>query len=162
MTITRNDFARLNDFDLLCALAAGEAADQPAEGRIAVVYVVLNRVLYTWEGRASFGATIKKVALRRRQFSCFDDERRYDDMMEAASPCTKHKWAQELRGQVWQALNGRVPDASCAADHYFAPALVLPTWAAKMRKVATVGAHDFYCSLPEPSANSLSTASADR
>jgi N-acetylmuramoyl-L-alanine amidase len=35
-------------------------------------------------------------------------------------------------------------DVTDGATHYFNPNVVLPTWAASMKKVKTIGNHDFY------------------
>jgi hypothetical protein len=37
-----------------------------------------------------------------------------------------------------------LPDITSGATHYFNPNVVLPSWAAKMTKVASIGHHDFY------------------
>lgn len=40
--------------------------------------------------------------------------------------------------------NWSTPDITHGATHYFNPSVVLPSWAATMTKVATIGHHDFY------------------
>ena len=37
-----------------------------------------------------------------------------------------------------------LPDITHGATHYFNPSVVLPSWAASMTKVASIGHHDFY------------------
>ena len=37
-----------------------------------------------------------------------------------------------------------LPNITAGATHYFNPNVVLPSWAAKMTKVASIGHHDFY------------------
>jgi N-acetylmuramoyl-L-alanine amidase len=41
-------------------------------------------------------------------------------------------------------FNGGDFDLTNGATHYFNPGVVLPSWAADMKKVATIGHHDFY------------------
>lgn len=41
-------------------------------------------------------------------------------------------------------VDGTIPDITDGATHYFNPNVVLPTWAAKMTKVKSIGHHDFY------------------
>lgn len=43
-----------------------------------------------------------------------------------------------------QVMSGIDPDPTNGATSYFNPAVVLPSWAASMTKVASIGHHDFY------------------
>lgn len=46
---------------------------------------------------------------------------------------------------AWQIATDRhLPDITNGADHYFNPQIVKPSWSMKLRKVASIGRHDFY------------------
>lgn len=62
------------DFQLLCQLVAAEAENQPYEGKMAVVGVVLNRSEYGWPFEPGIEATI----FQEGAFSCVSDGRFYD------------------------------------------------------------------------------------
>ena len=47
----------------------------------------------------------------------------------------------ETADLIWE---GGDFDLTSGATHYFNPGVVLPSWAAQMTKVASVGHHDFY------------------
>lgn len=63
-----------DDFQLLCQLVAAEAENQPYEGKMAVVGVVLNRSEYGWPFEPGIEATI----FQEGAFSCVSDGRFYD------------------------------------------------------------------------------------
>lgn len=62
------------DFQLLSQLVAAEAENQPYEGKMAVVGVVLNRSEYGWPFEPGIEATI----FQEGAFSCVSDGRFYD------------------------------------------------------------------------------------
>lgn len=62
------------DFQLLCQLVAAEAENQPYEGKMAVVGVVLNRSEYGWPFEPGIEATI----FQEGAFSCVSDGRFYN------------------------------------------------------------------------------------
>lgn len=62
------------EFNLLCQLVAAEAENQPYEGKMAVVGVVLNRSEYGWPFEPGIEATI----FQEGAFSCVSDGRFYD------------------------------------------------------------------------------------
>jgi spore germination cell wall hydrolase CwlJ-like protein len=62
------------EYNLLCQLLAAEAENQPYEGKMAVVGVVLNRSEYGWPFEPGIEATI----FQEGAFSCVSDGRFYD------------------------------------------------------------------------------------
>jgi spore germination cell wall hydrolase CwlJ-like protein len=62
------------EYNLLCQLLAAEAENQPYEGKMAVVGVVLNRSEYGWPFEPGIEATI----FQDGAFSCVSDGRFYD------------------------------------------------------------------------------------
>lgn len=62
------------EYNLLCQLLAAEAENQPYEGKMAVLGVVLNRSEYGWPFEPGIEATI----FQEGAFSCVSDGRFYD------------------------------------------------------------------------------------
>lgn len=62
---------RFADLDLLALLIAGESADQPVRGQVAVACTVLERLN---RRRAHYGLTLRMVMLRPAQYSTFNSD----------------------------------------------------------------------------------------
>ena len=61
-------FWKLNDRQILALAIYGEARGEPAEGKIAVGSVIMERVDHRdWDGK-----TVHEVCLKKYQFSCFN------------------------------------------------------------------------------------------
>lgn len=123
-----------SDWDkaLLALVMWREARGEGREGMRAVGHVVKNRVKFTeWD----------KVITAKWQFSS----------MAAPGDPQLTVWPQagdlvfELAMSLAEAIySGEDADNTNGATHYFNPNVVLPTWAAAMTKVASIGHHDFY------------------
>lgn len=108
-----------------------EARGEGRDGMQAVGCVIRNRVKQDW------AATIEQ----RLQFSSLTAA---GDPMLIQWPLPGDKQfedAMELADGIFTHL---IPDNTSGATHYFNPSVVLPTWAASMTKVATLGHHTFY------------------
>jgi spore germination cell wall hydrolase CwlJ-like protein len=106
-----------------------EARGESIDGQIAVAQVILNRAEQKHQ-------TPREIIFTPKQFSCFNeaqppikDYAAFVIAMEAVERCMEHR----IRG-----------DTLYGANHYFNPKVVLPFWASKMEKVASIGNHDFY------------------
>lgn len=132
---------QVDELTLLAMLLWGEARGESYEGKIAVAWVVRNRVAVSSTRR--FGSGWRGVMLRPRQFSCFLE-----------SDPNAHKLRMPLRYEsalVWDecyraaaaVFFDLVPDPVAGADHYHTTG-VQPAWSRGVQPVATVGNHRFF------------------
>jgi hypothetical protein len=141
-------FGHLDDRQLLALTLYGEARGERTIGKIAVGSVILERVDHRdWDGR-----TVREVCLMPYQFSCFlPDDPNFpklqkiaaawdENFQESASLRDCYRIASEL-------LDGATPrDAIIAKFHatQYKTLACEADWADKMKKVTTIGAHEFY------------------
>lgn len=132
----------------------GEARREPMPGPLAVGWVIRNRLAHP----ARFGFSWKGVCHRPAQFSCWypwGGESNYAAVMAAAvqlidGPAPKAGSALVRALEVADVvMAGQGADPSRAADHYYAPAAMVPpgrvpAWAEGQTPTAVVGAHRFY------------------
>ena len=151
--MTRDDFATLPELRLLAALVAGEALDQSYIGKLSVAYSVVNRVASPGAWITWWGRNVREVILCPKQYSCFDDPNRYDDMVLAANtPVPTFHYIGSYAESVmaaYVALNGNEPDPTHGATHYYAPKAMrpagkVPSWVPHMRQVAAIDDQLFY------------------
>lgn len=124
--------------------AFGEARGEPWEGKVAVCHVLLTRQL---DGR--HGPTIRDVALRRAQFSCFlpGPHRAAVDAFPLGRG--EERAAGECLRAAVAVLAGRLPDPTHGATHYLARKLYdspkCPKWAKEppVKVSAEIGQHVF-------------------
>lgn len=144
----------LTDRMAVACTVFGEARREPLIGQHAVAWVIRNRL----QSPARFGATWKAVCLRPAQFSCWypwGGAGNFAAVMTAArqlldGPAPRPGSALARALQVADdVMVGRGPDPTSGADHYYAPAAMVPpgrvpVWARGLRPTAVVGAHRFY------------------
>lgn len=124
------------DATLLALTAWREARGEGTVGMSAVMHVVRNRVT------ASNGATdIAAVCTKKWQFTSMTGN---GDPELVLWPQRGDVQFIAAMGLVSDILNGVGDDPTNGATHYFAPAVVRPSWADKMKLVATIGHHEFY------------------
>lgn len=126
------------DLDVLARTIWGEARGESAEGRIAVAWVIRNRL----DRPHRFKPTIAAICQQARQFSCWnvtDPNRekliRLDDSDHIFREC------QDIAAEV---LDGRTPDPTGGADFYYNPKLAAPKWALGHEPCARIGHHVFF------------------
>ena len=107
-----------------------EAQNQPLEGQIAVGEVIRNRM-------KNRGQTAPQVCRARKQFSCWNETAWYEPRLRLA---TTASW--DMAAKAWEL--SKTSNYTKGANHYFNPRLAKPSWARKMRKMATIMNHDFY------------------
>jgi len=116
-----------------------EADGEPEEGKIAVAYVILNRVK-----SGGWGASIKDVVVSPWQFEPWMTKR---DEMEKLSPGDpRYRDAAQIADSV---LTGQMPDPTAGAMYFLNPTMVrerrggsLPSWA--QGEGQEIGHHTFY------------------
>lgn len=117
------------DIQALTANIYYEARGESALGQLLVAQVTINRTK-----QEKWPSTIEEVVKQRKQFSWFDNLKRY-------SPKDKDAWKQaELIARI--ALENDI-DFSDGAVYYHAT-YVKPKWAKKLTHIMTVGNHKFY------------------
>lgn len=130
-------FEDYNDIQLLGMLIWGEARGEPIEGKIAVACTVRNRVNRPrWWGR-----NYRDVILCPWQYSCFNENDPNRDKL------VRIEMSDEIFVECLWIANGvitnMVRDNTSGSTHYHTHA-VLPRWAPKMDKKATLNRHIFY------------------
>lgn len=103
----------------------GEARGEPRQGKIAVAWVIKNRAESV---PPRFGASITRVCLKPYQFSCWNpkDPNR-TKMLNPLKHDTQAAWNACVE-VVEGVRDGRIPDPTHGATHYFEQSL-LPEWA---------------------------------
>jgi hypothetical protein len=147
-TLLLNTFGHLDDVELLALTIFGEARGERDQGKIAVASVILERV----EHRDWDGTTIKGVCLCPEQFSCYLPKDKNFRLLEQIAGDWQAALARSssLRtcyGIAAGLLSGAIArDPIVAANHatQYLTVDCTAAWEAKMRKVATIGAHEFY------------------
>lgn len=134
-------FEKRDALSLLATLVAGEALSEPYVGKLAVAWVVRNRVENP--NNAWFGAGWHGVMLKKWQFSCFNAN---DPVCPKLVNVTK--WAgvrnwYECYKAAAAAFFDFENDPTSGADHYHTTS-VAPYWAADEKPVVQIGAHLFY------------------
>lgn len=123
------------DLDLLALLVAGESANQPLAGQVAVVCTVTERLR---RRRAYYGLTLRNVMLMPWQYSCFNSPahwRKFLEAMPAFRPLAELAIAELLRSPV------------AGATHYCHKDLTpKPVWTLLEHStyLGQIGAHIFY------------------
>ena len=143
-----NTFGNLSPSQLMALTIFGESRGESREGKIAVGTVILERVEHRdWDGR-----TIHEVCLMPYQFSCFLP----NDPNFAALKLIAENWTEKYRQSldlqkclqvVAGLIDGSIPrDKEIAANHatQYKTIDCKSSWANKMKKVATIGNHEFY------------------
>ncbi|GIV86073.1 MAG: hypothetical protein KatS3mg054_0102 [Chloroflexus sp.] len=138
---------KFSDEDVLRAMIAGEAIGEPYLGKVAVAYVAVNRAKLASMRIAPWPKTIKEVILQPYQFSCF-----WSDWPKRKADCLLCLIDKDHNVSVSKAardvLTGAISDPTGGADHYHAIDIPKPKWAHSMKKVAEIGRHVFYRSIP--------------
>ena len=137
-------FEKLSSLQLLALVIYGEARGEGLDGMLAVASVVMNRVMADgW-----FGKNIKEVILKKKQFSCFNENDPNRPLLEVLAENFDHalRYNKVMRMCYWIAkgvlegfLSSNVEDAT-HYHHY----KVKPYWAKQMKEVRRIGNHVFY------------------
>ena len=126
------------DRDYLIRTIAFEASDESDEGKVAVAYVILNRVSGGW------GDSIKDVVTQPGQFEPWMVRREEMERLSLDDP--RYHNAAQIADAV---LTGQMPDPTAGATYFLNPAVVrqrrggsLPSWA--QGEGLSIGRHTFY------------------
>jgi N-acetylmuramoyl-L-alanine amidase len=147
-------FGNLTDYQLMALTIYGEARGEKYEGKVAVGSVILERVDHRdWDGK-----NIQEVCLMPYQFSCYlPNDKNFNALKAIANDWdNKIKQSQPLReclnitGLLLSQSINRTPEiAKYHATQYLTASLrkskACPAWVKKLKLVAAVGSHEFYC-----------------
>jgi N-acetylmuramoyl-L-alanine amidase len=136
----------MTDIGTLARTLYGEARGEGFDGRVAVAWVVVNRVR---TGR--YGATVRDVCRKPRQFSCWNLDDPNLQRIERVTP--EDSIFAECLGiaaLVYAAFRGRggalppvLKDPTLGSTHYCVSRLK-PYWAQGKSPVCTIGNHKFF------------------
>lgn len=124
---------------VLRMLAFGEARGEGGVGILAVLHVVQNRAL-------KLDTTLKHEALRKRQFSCFNDDDPNRTNLLAADIRSPNAWAAvDAVCSIFEA--GLTTDPTEGASHYYVVHMDHPpAWGrghAEWKETVVLGSHVF-------------------
>ena len=124
------------DWWTLARTGYGEARGEPFIGKVAMMYVVTNRVL-----AGKWRNTIREVCLQPKQFSCWNASD--PNRAKLTTVSLPDKRFLECLGVAALVMSKAVPDPTHGATHYYNPAVVSPRWAKSMIETAVIGRHRF-------------------
>lgn len=118
-----------------------EARGESRQGKLAVAYVLLNRL-----HSGKWGERAGEVCLANKQFSCWNS----DSPTRKALACTDEltpSWIDSAEA-VRIAVAGEKPDPTGGALHYYNPDVVQPKWDDHSRPRVVIGHHVFVRNVP--------------
>lgn len=136
--------ASAQDIDTLARTIWGEARSEGRAGMQAVANVVMNRFKQAQQSRTKasrFGATIRGVCLKARQFSAWnfgDPNRAMMQGVTLANPA--FRLAYEI---AQDAVMGKLSDLTNGSDHYHTVS-IRPDWSNGKAATKVIGSHRFY------------------
>lgn len=136
--LSKRIYAQGPDQVFLARLIFSEAANESSLGKVAVGWVVRNRV-----ENERFPNTYQGVIFQSWQFSGVNSalwEKTYQ--IDKMTYFEKTVW-QECIEIADKVIKGTIADPTGGADHYYNPSLVSPYWAKKMTITRTIGNHLF-------------------
>lgn len=118
----------------------GEARGEGVTGMRAVGHVIMNRV----KAGSWYGATPKDVVLKKWQFSCWNEnDPNRTKLLAVTTADNQYSTALSLAKAIYA---GTMPDITNGATNYLALGSLasVPSWASRMKQVASIGNHTFY------------------
>ncbi len=136
-----------DDIDILARTIYGEARGEKRAGREAVAAVVMNRVNKKVQaGWVTVGGrkqpSVAATCLKPYQFSCWlESDPNREKIITVSKADALFRECLEIASQ---AVNGRLPDITRGATHYYNPKVCRAAWAKGKRPCAEIGAHLFF------------------
>ncbi|UVL42511.1 cell wall hydrolase [Pseudomonas sp. B21-040] len=135
------------DRNILARTLWGEARGESLAGQIAVAWTIRNRV---FDGKTSswWGEGYAGVCQKPYQFSCWNKNDPNFAYLSGAKPIPLREFTQ-ARIAADQVIDGKVPDPTGGATHYYAIAMKTPpAWAAKAKQTLKLNGHVFFKDVP--------------
>ncbi|MCF4997374.1 cell wall hydrolase [Pseudomonas syringae] len=135
------------DRDILARTLWGEARGESIAGQLAVAWTIRNRVndgkTKSWWGEGYAG-----VCQKPYQFSCWNKNDPNFAYLSGAKQIPFRELDQ-ARIAADQVIDGKVPDPTGGATHYYAISMKTPpAWAAKAKQTLKLGGHVFFMDVP--------------
>lgn len=134
---------RSDPLNLFTALLWGEARGEDGIGKLAVAFVVDNRM-----HDSRWPNTYQGVILQPSQFSCMlEDDPNYPEVLKAAMPSHNGNWGDpawlECRWAAQTVIGRHCRDITGGANHY-CTYFVIPSWIRGEEPIFEWGNHRFY------------------
>lgn len=131
------------DVDTMARTIFGEARGECELGKIAVGWVIMNRVSYAKNhGGYWWGNTIREVCHKESQFSCWNPNDPNKKIIESVTPDDPDfKSCLDIALRV---ISHKESDPVDGATHYYAGYISKPIWAEGGIFVKEIGVHRFY------------------
>ncbi|KII33657.1 hydrolase [Pseudomonas fluorescens] len=135
------------DRDILARTLWGEARGESLAGQIAAAWTIRNRVndgkTKSWWGEGYAG-----VCQKPYQFSCWNKTDPNYQFLIGVKQIPLRELAQ-ARIAADQVVDGKVPDPTGGATHYYALSMKKPpNWAANAKQTLKLGGHVFFKEVP--------------
>jgi spore germination cell wall hydrolase CwlJ-like protein len=141
MTVTERDR------DILARTLWGEARGEGVAGQIAVAWTIRNRV-FDGKDRSWWGEGYAGVCQKHYQFSCWNRNDPNFAYLSGAKTIPFRELAQ-ARIAADQVIDGKVPDPTGCATHYYATTMPkAPTWVKGATQTLKLGHHVFFKDVP--------------
>lgn len=118
------------DREIAARTIFGEARGETADGKLAVMHVLLNRLA------AGRWKTLAAVCMASKQFSCMNDGDPNRIKLFSVS-------AEDLVDE-YVAVDNPGDDLTLGAEYYYAVGIQPPPWVSAMAKTVVIGRHVFY------------------
>jgi spore germination cell wall hydrolase CwlJ-like protein len=136
-----------NDRDVLARTLWGEARGEGVAGMIAVAWSIRNRV-DDGKDKSWWGEGYTGVCQKPYQFSCWNKNDPNYPFLSGARQIPFRELAQ-CRAAADQVMDGKVPDPTRGATHYYATSMAkAPTWSLGAKRTLTLGHHIFFKDVP--------------
>lgn len=135
------------DRDILARTLWGEARGESLEGQIAVAWTIRNRVS-DGRNKSWWGEGYAGVCQAKYQFSCWNSNDPNFASLSGAKAIPFRELAQ-ARIAADQVIDGKVPDPTGGATHYYATTMPKPpTWTKGAKQTLKLGRHVFFKDVP--------------
>jgi spore germination cell wall hydrolase CwlJ-like protein len=135
------------DRDVLARTLWGEARGEGLAGMVAVAWTIRNRVA-DGKDKSWWGEGYAGVCQKPYQFSCWNRNDPNYQFLSGARQIPFRELAQ-CRIAADQVIDGKVPDPTGGATHYYATTMPKPPdWAAKAKRTLKLGNHIFFKDVP--------------
>ena len=135
------------DRDIFARTLWGEARGESLAGQIAVAWTIRNRV-FDGKDKSWWGEGYAGVCQKPYQFSCWNRNDPNFAYLSGSKAIPFRELAQ-TRIAADQVIDGKVPDPTGGATHYYAVAMKkAPAWAAGATQTLKLGGHVFFKDVP--------------
>lgn len=125
------------ELEVMAKTIYGEASSETFTGKLAVAYVIMNRVK-----KGKWGKDAASVCWAPLQFSCWN--KNDPGPLRIAKTTFDNPAFRECLAAAICAYDTVLPDPTEGADHYYATTIAEPFWAKSMKLTVKIGVHKFF------------------